>query len=140
VAAMSPAVGEWAERRGRRIVLIVGFAALPARALIFALLPDAYLLVAAQALDGVSAAAFGVMVPLVAADLTRGSGRYNLVQGALGLVAAGGATASTALAGLIADRFGNPTAFALLGLAGLGSVLTIMVLMPETRRREALAG
>ena len=133
VAAMSPAVGAWAERHGRRLVLIIGFAALPLRALLFALLPPAPLLVAFQALDGISAASFGVLVPLVAADLTRGTGRYNLLQGALGLVAAAGATLSTALAGLVADRLGTSAAFTLLALAGLASVLTIALTMPETR-------
>ena len=133
VAVMSPSVGAWADRYGRRLVLIAGFAALPARALLFALLPPAPLVIALQALDGISAATFGVLVPLVAADLTRGTGRYNLLQGALGLVAAAGATLSTALAGLIADRLGTPTAFALLALAGIASVLTIALTMPETR-------
>ena len=39
---------------------------------------DPYLLVAVQLLDGITAAVLGVMVPLIVADLTRGTGHFNL--------------------------------------------------------------
>ncbi len=45
---------------------------------------DPYLMVAVQLLDGLTAAVFGVMVPLTIADLTRGTGRFNLTQGIVG--------------------------------------------------------
>src|SRR5207244_10111962 len=75
VAALSPWVGRQAQRWGRRPLLIAGFAALPVRGLLFAVVDDPYALVAVQLLDGISAAALGVMVPPVVADVTRGTGR-----------------------------------------------------------------
>ncbi len=74
VAALSPLVGRAAERWGRRPVLLLGFAALPLRGRLFALLQSPAPVVAIQALDGVSGAVFGVLLPLVVADITRRTG------------------------------------------------------------------
>ncbi len=132
MAAISPAVGRLADRRGRRAVLIAGFAALPARAMLLAVVANPVLLVFVQMLDGVSAAAFGVMLPLVVADLTRGTNRFNLCIGALGLAVGFGATLSTFMAGAIAEQFGAATAFVALGSAGVAATLLVVFAMPET--------
>jgi len=127
VALISPWVGRAADRTGSRLVLTLGFAALPIRALLLAaVIDDPVLLVAVQALDGLSAAVFGVMLPLVAADLTWGTERFNLCMGVLGLAVAGGATLSTLIAGLIADQLGEKAAF--LALAGCGAMAVVGVL------------
>jgi len=134
VAMLSPAVGRMAERRGRRPVLILGFAALPIRGVLLALSSQPGFVVAVQVLDGVSAAVFGVMLPLVAADLTRGTRRFNLCLGLLGLAVAAGATLSTTIAGVVADRFGHEPA--LLMLAGVGALAVLGLLaLPETYDR-----
>jgi MFS family permease len=136
VALLSPAVGRAAERWGRRPVLAAGMLALPLRGLALAavvgstVLP-AWLLIPVQLLDGVSGAAFGVMMPLVAADLTRGSGRFNLCMGLLGLAVGGAATVSSLLGGRLADH-SMTLAFLVLALAGAGGTLAAW-LMPETR-------
>ncbi len=72
VAGLSPWVGRQAQAWGRRPVLILGFAALPVRALLFAGVSSPYLLVPVQMLDGISGAVFGVMLPLIAADVAGG--------------------------------------------------------------------
>ena len=132
VALVSPWVGRRADLWGRRPVLLLGFAALPLRGLLLAAAQDPAWVVAVQVLDGISAAAFGVMMPLVAADLTRGTGRFSAALGVLGLAAGGGATLSTTLAGLAADRFGP--AAALLALAGVGAAaMAALLALPETR-------
>jgi MFS family permease len=133
VAMLSPWVGRSAQRWGRRPILLLGFAALPVRALLFAGVSSPYLLVPVQMLDGLSAAVFGVMLPLIAADVAGGKGRYNLCIGLFGLAAGIGATLSTTLAGFAADHFGNATSF--FGLAGAGAlaVLLVWLAMPETR-------
>jgi MFS family permease len=136
VAAFSPSVGRWAQRWGRRPILLVGLAALPIRGLLFMVVVDPRLLVAVQVLDGISAAVFGVLVPLTIADITRGTGRFNLAQGIVGSGIGIGASLSTALAGWMSDRLGSSVAF--LGLAcigGAGLVLTFL-LMPETKERK----
>jgi MFS family permease len=139
VAMMSPWVGRSAQRWGRRPILILGFCALPLRALLFSGVSSAYLLIPVQVLDGLSAAVFGVMLPLIAADVAGGKGRYNLCIGFFGLAAGIGATISTAAAGFAADRFGNTVSF--FGLAGIGAlaVLLVWLAMPETRERELAA-
>lgn len=133
VALASPWVGRQAESWGRRPLLLLGWAALPVRALLLAVLPGSYLLIGAQAVSGISAAAFGVMMPLLAADLTRGTSHFNLCIGVLGLAASAGAAASTTLGGWVADRAGVDAAFLGLALAGLAGVLLVWSAMPETR-------
>jgi MFS family permease len=140
VAAASPWAGAAARYIGRRTVLLVGFVALPVRALLFAVDPGPEVVIAIQVLDGVSATVLGLMLPLIAADLTRATGHLNLAIGAFGLAAGLGATFSTLVAGWIADRMGSGTAF--LGLALVGTVATALLAlaMPETRPvNEAVA-
>ena len=139
VAMMSPWVGRSAQRWGRRPILLFGFSALPLRALLFAGISSPYLLVPVQMLDGLSAAVFGVMLPLIAADVAGGKGRYNLCIGLFGLAAGIGATLSTAAAGFIADRFSNTVSFFGLAAAGALAVLLVWAAMPETRESETVA-
>jgi MFS family permease len=136
VAAMSPWIGERAQVWGRRPLLLAGFAALPLRGLLFAVVTNPGLLVAVQLLDGVTAAVFAVMVPLVVADLTRGTGRFNLGQGIVGTFVGIGALTSSTLAGYLSDRFGSPWAFGGLAVIALAGLVAATLLMPETRPAE----
>ena len=133
VALFSPWVGQQAERWGRRPLLLAGFAALPIRGFLLATVTDPYLLVAVQLLDGLTAAVFSVMVPLTVADLTRGTGRFNLTQGIVGTAMGIGASLSPTLAGYVSDAFSSRVAF--LGLASIAvlGLATVWLLMPETR-------
>ncbi len=133
VALLSPRFGRLAQSWGRRPVLLIGFAAVPLRAVLFAIGGPPELLVAYQALDGLDAAAFGVMLPLVVADLTRGSGRFNLTYAVLGLAVTGGAALSNALAGSIATAAGSTAAFLTLAAAGLLAMCAVAFVLPETR-------
>jgi len=133
VACLSPWIGRAADRFGRRPLLLLGFVASPVRALLFASMPGPYALILVQALDGLSGAVFGVMVGLVAADLTRRIGCFNLAMGTISLAIGLGAALSTTLAGTIAGAWGDMAAF--LSLAGAGSCAALLVwrVMPETR-------
>jgi MFS family permease len=133
VALFSPWVGRLAERVGRRPLLIIAFAALPLRAVLFASVTDPYLLVAVQLLDGITAAIFSVMVPLSIADLTRGTGRFSLTQGVIGMMVGVGASLSPTLAGLITDHFSSGFAFLGLALIALVGFTAVTLFMPETR-------
>ena len=55
---------------GRRSLPLVGFAALPIRALVFAWTTNPIILIAAQLLDGVSGTMLGVLATLIVANLT----------------------------------------------------------------------
>ncbi|MGO8911541.1 MAG: MFS transporter [Bradyrhizobium sp.] len=134
VALTSPSVGRKAQQWGRRPLLLMGFAALAIRGVMFATVSDPYLLVAVQVFDGITAAVLSVMVPLIVADVAFGSGHFNLAQGIVGTATGIGASLSTVLAGYVSDKFGSSIAFT--GLAGIAAagLATIWLAMPETRR------
>ena len=138
VALCSPWVGRTAAALGRRPMLLLGWAALPLRGLLLVVLPGAWLPIAAQAVGGISAAVFGVMLPLIAADITRGTSHFNLCMGALGLAVCLGAALSTTLGGWIADLGGVPLAFARAGTLRwrCSPTLAVWLAMPETRAGE----
>lgn len=139
VALMAPWVGRQAESWGRRPLLLIGFGALPVRALLFSLVTDPPLLLAVQLLDGVSGAVVGVMTALVIADATNGTGRFNLAQGLIGTVSGIGASLSTALFGLIAVRFGQTVVFLSIASVAAVAAYIIWLWMPETRPSSAPA-
>ena len=136
VALLSPSVGIRAQLWGRRPLLLIGFAALPIRGLLFASVSNPLLLVVVQLLDGVTASVFAVMVPLVIADLTRGTGHFNLGQGIVGTATGVGASLSATFAGYMTDRFGFGSAFAGLAAIALVGLTVLWSLMPETRPEE----
>ena len=133
VAALSPWIGRRAQIWGRRPLLLIGFAALPIRGLLFASVTNPELLVVVQLLDGVTAAVFSVMVPLVVADLTRGTGHFNLGQGIVCTFIGIGASVSATLAGYVSDHFGSPAAFAGLAAIAFAGLAAVWLLMPESR-------
>ena len=137
VALTSPSVGRKAQQWGRRPLLLLGFAALAIRGVLFATVTDPYLLVAVQVFDGITAAVFSVMIPLVVADIAFGSGHFSLAQGIVGTATGIGASLSTVLAGYVTDKFGSSVAF--LGLAAVAAtgLAMIWLVMPETRRSAA---
>jgi MFS family permease len=104
---------------------------------LFSSVTDPYLLVAVQLLDGITAATLGVMIPLMIADIARGSGHFSFAQGIVGTAVGVGASISPTLSGYIADQYGNQAAF--LGLAAIAAagLLAVWALMPETRPADA---
>jgi predicted MFS family arabinose efflux permease len=129
--------GRRADRWGRKPILLVGFAILPVRACLYTLSNDSRWLIAVQLLDGVGAGIFGVLTPLVVADLMRGTGRYNSALGIVATTHGIGASLGSLAAGLILDRFGYTTAFlASGGVAGI-ALAALLLLMPETGRAQS---
>jgi MFS family permease len=133
VALASPAVGRLADERGRRLVLMLGFAVLPMRALIFAVTANPSAVVAVQALDGIGGACFGVMVPLIVSDVAARTRHFNLSLGFVGFGVGIGGTLSTPAAGWLADHFGTRIAFYGLAAVGIAATLMVAFAMPETR-------
>ena len=132
VAGFAPWVGRVADSWGRRPLLFFCFGALAARGVLFACVNGSFPVVAVQILDGVCAAILGVILPLVVADITRGTGRFNLGLGIVGSAVGIGAALSTTLAGYASDHFGSSVAFfSLAFIAGCG--LALVCLLPETR-------
>ena len=132
VALMAPWAGRRANTWGRRPLLLVGFAALPIRALVFAWTTNPMILIAAQILDGVSGTMLGVLTALIVADLTTGTGRFNLAQGFVGTMSGVGASLSTTLSGLVAGSLGRAAGFLGIAAVALAAVLLLWLRMPET--------
>jgi MFS family permease len=133
VALSAPWVGQLAQSWGRRPLLLIGFTALAVRALLFAVTVDPPSLICIQLLDGVSGSTLGVLTALIVADLTNGTGRFNLAQGFVGTLAGIGASLSTAFFGLVVGNFGNVVGFLVIAAAALSTVVLTWSLMPETK-------
>jgi MFS family permease len=132
-------VGRTADSWGRKPLFLAGFAILPIRAVLYTLSDNSFWLVGVQVLDGVGAGIFGALTPLVIADIMRGTGRYNLAQGAIATVQGIGASLSGLAAGEIVDHFGYSAAFLTLGAAALVALVVFALGMPETAEREPAA-
>ena len=93
---------------------------------------DPTALVSVQILDGLGAGIFGVVSVLVVADLTQGTGRFNLTHGAISTATGLGASLSHLVSGLIVQHFGyNAAFFALAGVASI-ALACFWIAMPET--------
>ena len=133
IAAISPWVGRQAETSGRRPMLLLGWALLPLQGLTYVMLTGPSALILCYLLNAVSGAIFGVMMTVVAADLTRRTGWFNLTLGTLGVAMSVGASLSTFFAGLVAGAFGPRVAATGLALVGACGLLLMWLSMPETR-------
>jgi MFS family permease len=130
--------GRTADTWGRKPLFLAGFAVLPIRAVLYTLSNNSFWLIGVQVLDGVGAGIFGALTPLVIADIMRGTGRYNLAQGAIATVQGIGASLSGLTAGVIVDRFGYSAAFLAAGAAAFVALVVFALRMPETAERETL--
>jgi MFS family permease len=137
VVGMAPWVGRQSELIGRRPLLLLCFAALVLRALLFAFVSNPYVVVAVQVFDGISAAILGVLFPLVVADITRGTGRFSLGLGIVGSAVGIGASFSSIMAGYLFDHFGRGAAFLSLGGIAVLGLAMVWLLMRETRPSDA---
>jgi MFS family permease len=135
VVLTAPWIGRQAQDWGRRPFLLGAFGALPARLVLLLLVPKPALVIAAQLLDGISGTVLGVLQPLIIADLTGRTGRFNLAQGFVGTASGLGASLSTTVSGLIVGRFGLAAGFAALTVIALVALLVVWGLMPETKTK-----
>ena len=94
---------------GRKPIFLIALAILPVRGLLFSFTSSPYGGGGIQVLDGVAAGIFGVISVLIASDLMRGTGRFNLAQGLTALSVGIGATLSNATAGYVVQWFGYPS-------------------------------
>ena len=111
-------VGAKADIWGRKPIFLAGFLILPIRGVLYTLSDNPFWLVGVQMLDGIGAGIFGALFPLVVADLTRGTGRFNVSQGAITTALGIGAALSTTFAGVIVVKAGYSAAFLFLAARG----------------------
>jgi MFS family permease len=131
-------VGWKANSWGRKALLLIGFGALPIRGVLYTLSDNAAWLVSVQVLDGMAAGTLDALIPLVLADVMRGTGRYNLARGMLGTVQGVAGSLSNIVAGALVVGFGySPTFLALAAVAVMGFLVLLMA-MPETAKFAVL--
>lgn len=129
-------VGARADRWGRKPLLLVAFAALPLRGLLYTLSDNAFWLLGVQLLDGISLGALDALLALVLADVMRGTGRTNAGRGLVGTVQGIGGSSSNAVAGWLVVLAGYDTTFLALSAAALLAFLVVLIAMPETREAK----
>ena len=130
-------IASWSGRKagtwGRKPLLLIAFSVLPIRGVLYTLTLNPRALVAIQILDGVGAGIFGVVSVLVIADLTQGTGRFNLTLGAISTAVGIGASLSQVIAGSIVHHFGSNAGFLFLAAVALAAFGILYFFMPETR-------
>jgi len=118
---------------GRKKIMRIAFLLLPIRALLFAFIDKPFILTGIQILDGIGAGIFGVVSILMIADLSKGTGRFNLLQGlvysSIGLAAA----VSSIVAGVVVKQFGYTVGFVSLGAVGIFAFFFFVQSVSETK-------
>ncbi len=120
--------GEW----GRKPLLLIGFGVLPVRAVLYTLTHNATALIAIQILDGIGAGIFGVVSVLVVADLTAGTGRFNVTLGAINCAVGIGASLSQFIAGAIVHHYSFNAGILFLGGVAAAALAILCFAMPES--------
>jgi MFS family permease len=130
-------VGRKADQWGRKPIFTVALAVLALRGALYPLSDNPYWLVSVQLLDGIGAGIFGALFPLVVADLTRGTGHFNVSQGAIATATGLGGALSAATAGFIVVEAGYNAAFLFLAAVAAVALVLFAALMPETGPHHA---
>jgi MFS family permease len=135
VAILAPWVGYHSEKRGRRPLLLIGFAVEPLRAALLAFSHDYAFLVVGQLLSGITGAVIGVLTVLVVTDLTAGTGRFNLAQGTVGAISGIAASISTLATGFLFQGIGTTGGY--LVIAGVAAAATVLIGMFVSETKPA---
>jgi MFS family permease len=133
VALVAPWVGYLSELWGRKPLLLASFAVQIVRAVLFIFVSNSVLLIAVQTLDGISGAIRTVLVVVIVADLTAGTGRFNLASGTVGLVFAVAASVSTTIFGFVDQEVSDWAAFLSMAAVAATGGLLVWFVLDETR-------
>lgn len=117
---------------GRKGIFLVALAVLPVRGVLFSFVGSPYAVVGIQLLDGVAAGIFGVISIIIASDLMKGTGRFNLAQGLTALAVGIGAGLSNLVSGFVVQAYGYSLAFLFLAAIALAALIFFALFMPET--------
>lgn len=135
--AMAILCGRTADVWGRKPLFLFAFCILPVRAVLYTLTDSPIALVAIQSLDGVANGIFAVLFLLIVSDVTKGTGRFNIAQGALATLVGIGASASNLIAEEIVQLADYNVAFLFLAAVALLGALIFGTLMPETAEHKS---
>jgi MFS family permease len=132
--------GKRADHWGRKPLFLFAFAVLAVRNTLTIASHDQYYLISLQSLDGIAAALYGVLLTLVVADLAKGTGRFNFMQGAVQSAMGFGGFLSNAAFGWMLKAMGFNASFIGLGVAAVSGGLLYFFFMPETAEGKQKEG
>jgi MFS family permease len=118
---------------GRKAIMMIAFALLPVRALLFAFIDNPYALTGIQLLDGIGAGIFGVVSILMMSDLSEGTGRFNLLQGCVYSAIGLAASISSIVGGIVVKQYGYRVGFIALAGIAIAGIFFFYLLVPETK-------
>jgi MFS family permease len=126
--------GRYGDRWGRKPVLAIAFWILPFRIVsyVFARSPQA--VVWLQCLDGIGAGIYGVVVISLAADLTRGRGRFNTLAGLFATAVSIGGVAGPVMSGFVVQHMGFKAAFSLFAALAFAGAFIFTTRVPDTKK------
>ncbi|MFM0495006.1 MFS transporter [Paraburkholderia caledonica] len=137
MVAVAAGVGHALRRGiGRKSIFLVALAVLPVRGVLFSMTSSPYAVVLIQLLDGIAAGIFGVIGVVIASDVMRGTGRFNLAQGLMALAVGIGAALGNVTGGYVVEKFGFASGFLTLAAISVFALVFFAVFMPETRRDD----
>lgn len=123
--------GKLCNRWGRKPVFAIAFWFLPLRIACYPLTHSPDWVVVLQALDGIGAGIFGVVIAVIAADLNRHC-RFSTLIGLFATAQGIGAVVGPLIQGRLTDRFGFGPAFFFFAALGLAAALVFQIFVPET--------
>jgi MFS family permease len=133
IAAIS---GKLADQWGRKPLFLIGFGFLAVRNALTVLSHNQYYLIGLQGLDGVAMGIYGVLLTLITADLAKGTGRFNFLQGSVQSAMGLGGVLSNSLFGWIAKAMGFNASFIGLAIVAVAGGVFFQTRMPETKTEQ----
>lgn len=134
--ALTTKIGDYYTERGvgRKVLFLVALIALPIRCMLIIYWSDAgnTFLLLTQILDGISGGFFSLLHPLLVADITFGSGRFNLIMGLSASCFGLGGTTSNYFGQLAVERLGHVESLTISLFISFIPIVIFAVFMPET--------
>jgi MFS family permease len=125
--------GRLCDSWGRKPLMAVAFLVLPLRILSYTFVSKPAAVVWLQGLDGIGAGIYGVAVVAIAADLTRGKGRFNTLMGLFATALAIGGVAGPLISGVLVQHVGFRITFYVFALLAAFGAGVFLLTVPETR-------
>jgi len=118
---------------GRKPLFMAGLVSLPIRCALIILWRNAgaHWLLSTQVLDGIGGGMMGLIQPIIIADITFGTGRFNVVMGLTASVWGIGATLSNFLGQMVVQHFGHVASLSMSLILSFAPIFLFSA-MPET--------
>lgn len=119
---------------GRKVLFMAGLVTLPIRCALIIYWKDAgnAFLLSTQILDGLGGGFFGLLHPYLVADITFGSGRFNLIMGLTASCFGLGGTMSNFLGQMVVEKMGHIASLTGSLAISIIPIAVFAIFMPET--------